>query len=106
MRRVPAAAILHGLRRGVAVVGDRVRQDHRVDLGVRQVERAAQRVTELVVEAHAAAPSTVPASQRAVVRVRPRLEVGGSRTTTGSARASARMPLLSHQRDDRVGAFA
>ena len=54
-------AIASGAAGGV--VGERVRQDDGVGLGVRQVEGAAEHMAELVVQRHRRAPSTVPQSQ-------------------------------------------
>jgi hypothetical protein len=52
-----------------------VRQDDRVDLGVRQVEAAAEGVAELVVEPDRRVAEDGPAQPRGDERVAPRLDV-------------------------------
>jgi hypothetical protein len=58
------------------VVGDRVGKDDRVRLGVREIERAAERVAELVVQTHADRSEDAAGEPRAVACLRAGREIG------------------------------
>ena len=66
----------HRFRRRIAIEGCRVRQDHRMDLCVRKVERSAQCVTQLVMDRHAYRAERRSPQPGAVLRIGARLEIG------------------------------
>ena len=70
-RRTPSACAIarHRLGRGWRVVGDGVRQDDGVRFRVRQIERAAEHVAELVMQRHADGAEADAAEPGAIERV-------------------------------------
>ena len=68
---------LHGLRRGRRIEGRGVRQHHRVHLGMRQVEAAAQHMAQLVVQRHAHLTQHRTAQPGSVQRIAARGTVTG-----------------------------
>ena len=93
--RPPSARAIRCIacRRRRRVVGQRVRQHDGVRLRVRQVEAAAQRVAQLVVQRHADRRQHRAAQPGAIQRVAARLAGrAAARAAAGRARPSARMP--------------
>ena len=66
---------LHGRSRRVGVEGGRMRQDDRVDFSVRQVERPAERMTQLVMQAHAGRAERGAAEPRSVQGLGPCIKI-------------------------------
>ena len=94
----------HRLRRSRRVVGQRMRQHHGVRLGMRQVEAAAERVAQLVVQAHAdVAEHACRTATRHRARRRARRMSSGCRPAAPAARgASAAMPSSAISVHDRI----
>ena len=69
-----------------------MRQDDGVRLRMRQIEAAAQRVAELVMQRHAHIAQHRAAQPGAVQRVAARARIGGVAPQAGKPRASAAMP--------------
>ena len=71
-------------------------------LGMRQVERSAEHVAELVVECHGGRAEDRAAQPGAVERVAARVAVGGIARDPRQGRSEGADPLLRHQREDGV----
>ena len=81
-----------------------MRQHDRMRLGMRKVEQAAERVTELVMQRHANGAEANAGEEGAVLRIRAGLAVfraGGDARQCSAERGNA---LLGKRPDDRVGA--
>ena len=72
-----------------------MRQHDRVGLGMRQVEDAAERVAELVVQRHADRAQAGAGKERAILRVRARLAVAAGWPRSSAARGRVRAMLCS-----------
>ena len=73
---------------------------------MRQIERAAENVAELVMKRHADGAKHRTAEPRAVQRIRSRLDVVRRAHDLRQAAAERANPLLRHQRDDRIRVLA
>lgn len=78
-----------------------MRQDDGVRRGVREVQRASERVAELVVQRHRRRAEHRPAQPGAVLGLAARVEVGAVGDHARERRRQCPGALLGHQRDDR-----
>ena len=87
---------------GRLVIRSRMRKNDRVHLGMRHVERAAKHMTKLMMQRHADLAENRSAEPGAVLRHRPRMEIGPVGVDAGHCGRECANALHRHQASDRV----